>query len=119
MQNKGGSSRRPDLGGPAGRRSPHPGDPAGGAGQPTCAGPQAEMFFSEDAGDVERAKGLCTSCARRSACLAGALQRREPWGVWGGELFQAGAVIPYKRPPGRPRKHDPQGARSAASRRWP
>ena len=35
----------------------------------------------------------------------GALERREPWGVWGGELFDAGRVIPRKRPRGRPRKH--------------
>ncbi len=28
----------------------------------------------------------------------------EPWGVWGGELFLQGRVIPRKRPRGRPRK---------------
>ena len=33
-----------------------------------------------------------------------ALERREPWGVWGGQLFLAGVVIPRKRPRGRPRK---------------
>jgi WhiB family transcriptional regulator, redox-sensing transcriptional regulator len=32
------------------------------------------------------------------------LARREPWGVWGGELFLQGRVIPRKRPRGRPRK---------------
>ena len=37
--------------------------------------------------------------------LAGAVERREPWGVWGGELFQAGVVIARKRPRGRPRKN--------------
>ena len=34
-----------------------------------------------------------------------ALQRREPWGVWGGQLFVAGAVVAHKRPSGRPRKY--------------
>jgi WhiB family redox-sensing transcriptional regulator len=40
----------------------------------------------------------------RSACLAGALDRGEPWGVWGGEIFERGVVIARKRPRGRPRK---------------
>jgi len=40
----------------------------------------------------------------RSACLAGALQRAEPAGVWGGELLLRGVVIADKRPRGRPRK---------------
>jgi hypothetical protein len=31
---------------------------------------------------------------------------REPWGVWGGELFLRGQIVPRKRPRGRPRKHD-------------
>ncbi len=76
------------------------------------------MFFSEDAREIEYAKRLCASCSGRSSCLAGALERREPWGVWGGELFQAGAVIPHKRPPGRPRKHRSPAAMSTASN-WP
>ena len=40
----------------------------------------------------------------RLACLAGALERGEPWGVWGGELLISGAIVPRKRPRGRPRK---------------
>ena len=32
--------------------------------------------------------------------------RAEPWGVWGGEIFERGAVVPRKRPRGRPRKED-------------
>ena len=43
-------------------------------------------------------------CGARLACLAGALERREPWGVWGGELLMSGAIVPHKRPRGRPRK---------------
>jgi WhiB family transcriptional regulator, redox-sensing transcriptional regulator len=30
----------------------------------------------------------------------------EPWGVWGGEIFERGTVVPRKRPRGRPRKED-------------
>lgn len=63
-----------------------------------------ELFFAESPADLETAKALCVDCPVRSACLAGALERREPWGVWGGELFCQGVVIPRKRPRGRPRK---------------
>lgn len=63
-----------------------------------------ELFFAESPQDVELAKALCRDCPARAACLAGALERAEPWGVWGGELFLGGAVIPRKRPRGRPRK---------------
>lgn len=65
-----------------------------------------ELFFAESPHDVEAAKALCRECPARAACLAGALQRREPWGVWGGELFLRGAIVPRKRPRGRPRKRD-------------
>ena len=63
-----------------------------------------ELFFAESPEDVESAKALCLDCAARLACLAGAMERREPWGVWGGELFLRGEVVPRKRPRGRPRK---------------
>ena len=68
-----------------------------------CSG-DPELFFAESPDDVEFAKSLCRGCAARIACLAGAVDRREPWGVWGGELFLRGEVVPYKRPRGRPRK---------------
>lgn len=63
-----------------------------------------ELFFAESPADVEMAKALCRTCPVRAECLAGALDRREPWGVWGGELFVSGAVVARKRPRGRPRK---------------
>jgi WhiB family transcriptional regulator, redox-sensing transcriptional regulator len=63
-----------------------------------------ELFFAESPEDVEFAKSLCGSCAARMVCLAGAIARAEPWGVWGGELFLRGEVVPRKRPRGRPRK---------------
>lgn len=70
-----------------------------------CAG-DPELFFAEAPGDVEAAKALCQGCKIRVACLEGALDRREPWGVWGGELLLRGTVVPRKRPRGRPRKED-------------
>src|SRR5580693_2076588 len=63
-----------------------------------------ELFFAESPQDVETAKALCVGCAARMACLSGAMERREPWGVWGGELFLRGQIVPRKRPRGRPRK---------------
>jgi WhiB family transcriptional regulator, redox-sensing transcriptional regulator len=63
-----------------------------------------ELFFAESPEDVETAKAMCRGCRARMACLTGALERREPWGVWGGELLMRGAIVPRKRPRGRPRK---------------
>ena len=63
-----------------------------------------ELFFAESPQDVEQAKAMCRACGARIACLDGALERREPHGVWGGELLMRGAIGPRKRPRGRPRK---------------
>jgi WhiB family transcriptional regulator, redox-sensing transcriptional regulator len=65
-----------------------------------------ELFFAEAPADVETAKALCQGCRARNSCLEGALERREPWGVWGGELLLRGTIVPRKRPRGRPRKED-------------
>jgi len=71
-----------------------------------------ELFFAEAPADVEAAKALCQGCRIRAACLEGALERREPWGVWGGELLLRGTVVPRKRPRGRPRKEDRELAKA-------
>lgn len=65
-----------------------------------------ELFFAESPDDVEQAKAMCRGCPARMACLAGALERREPCGVWGGELVNRGRIVPRKLPRGRPRKTD-------------
>jgi WhiB family transcriptional regulator, redox-sensing transcriptional regulator len=70
-----------------------------------CRLADPELFFAESPADVEAAKALCAPCPVREACLAGALERREPWGVWGGQLFVQGVVVARKRPRGRPRKN--------------
>jgi len=63
-----------------------------------------DLWFAEAPADLELAKSYCRDCPVRRACLTGALERHEPWGVWGGEIFERGVVIPRKRPRGRPRK---------------
>jgi WhiB family redox-sensing transcriptional regulator len=71
-----------------------------------CRSYDPDLWFAERPDDVALAQELCGGCALRTACLAGALERREPWGVWGGELFERGRVVARKRRPGRPRKDD-------------
>lgn len=71
-----------------------------------CRSGDADLWFAEAPQELERAKGLCVQCPIRAECLAGALSREEPWGVWGGEIFERGTVIPRKRPRGRPSKAD-------------
>jgi WhiB family redox-sensing transcriptional regulator len=66
-----------------------------------------DLFFAEAPADVEHAKVLCYGCRARIGCLQGALERREPWGVWGGELLFRGTIAASKRSRGRPRKADP------------
>ena len=73
-----------------------------------------ELFFAEAPADVEAAKALCQGCRARQVCLEGALERREPWGVWGGELLLRGTIVPRKRPRGRPRKGSEQELTGAA-----
>jgi WhiB family transcriptional regulator, redox-sensing transcriptional regulator len=62
-----------------------------------------DLFFAESPADIARAKELCRGCPAAAACLAGALDRAEPWGVWGGELVLRGVVVASKRGRGRPR----------------
>mgnify|MGYP000865504923 CR=1 FL=1 len=72
-----------------------------------CTEEEPELFFAESPADIELAKLVCGPCPVREQCLAGALRRREPHGVWGGQLFVAGEVVARKRPRGRPRKVQP------------
>jgi WhiB family redox-sensing transcriptional regulator len=65
-----------------------------------------DMWFAESPADLERAKALCADCPIRRECLADALERQEPWGVWGGEILDRGNIVARKRPRGRPRKND-------------
>lgn len=65
-----------------------------------------DLWFAEGPAELELAKTFCADCPARAGCLAGALERREPCGVWGGEIFERGQIVRRKRPRGRPRKVD-------------
>lgn len=78
-----------------------------------CQVHDPDLWFADAQGDLERAKALCAGCPVRAACLAGALDRREPAGVWGGQIFDQGRIVTHKRSRGRPRKQ------RAASERCP
>ena len=71
-----------------------------------CQVRDADLWFAETPDELELAKSLCELCPALRACLVGALERREPCGVWGGQIFERGAVVARKRPRGRPRKLD-------------
>jgi WhiB family redox-sensing transcriptional regulator len=62
------------------------------------------LYFSDEQQLITQAKALCGGCPMKAKCLAGALSRAEPCGVWGGELFDDGQIIQAKRMPGRPAK---------------
>jgi WhiB family redox-sensing transcriptional regulator len=71
-----------------------------------CREETDDLWFSESPTELEQAKRLCAACPARRDCLAGALERREFAGVWGGEILDRGSVIARKRPRGRPSKAD-------------
>lgn len=52
-----------------------------------------DLWFAENPGDLERAKALCAGCPIRVQCLTAALERQEPWGVWGGEILDRGSIV--------------------------
>ena len=63
------------------------------------------LFFSDHVLDIARAQAICAKCALREQCLADALEREEPWGVWGGEILVEGKIVAVKRRRGRPPLH--------------
>ena len=75
--------------------------------QARCADPRASLthlFFSEDLMELARARAICSTCPVRVPCLDRALDRREPYGIWGGEILIDGRVVAEKRGRGRPPK---------------
>lgn len=68
-------------------------------------GTLTHLFFSDEPIATARAKAICSKCPLSAACLEGALERAEPWGVWGGQLIETGRIVADKRPRGRPPKH--------------
>jgi WhiB family redox-sensing transcriptional regulator len=76
------------------------------AGSLPCQRDHGELWFSVQPAEYEQAKAYCHECPLREACLLGAIERAEPCGVWGGEIFHEGVIIARKNPRGRPRKAD-------------
>jgi WhiB family redox-sensing transcriptional regulator len=70
-----------------------------------ASGQLTRLFFSEEIPDIRRAKEICRGCPLAAPCLQGAIERREPAGVWGGELLVNGRVLAQKRRRGRPPKN--------------
>ncbi|NBV73878.1 MAG: WhiB family transcriptional regulator [Actinobacteria bacterium] len=74
-------------------------------GRARCAdgtGRLANLFFSDDAHDLARAKAICRRCSLAEACRAGALERVEFYGVWGGVLVMEGMIVEDRPRRGRP-----------------
>ena len=71
----------------------------------TGDGSLARVFFSEELQDIARAKTICSGCPAMLDCLEAAIDRHEPWGVWGGQLFLNGRILATKRRRGRPPKN--------------
>lgn len=55
--------------------------------------PARGAWFPEGLHAVEIAKRvarICATCPEQDACLSGAIERRERYGVWGGRWFEGG-----------------------------
>jgi WhiB family transcriptional regulator, redox-sensing transcriptional regulator len=98
--------RRPNRARSRAEVSADPSAPRATLGLP-CQLDDPDLWFAEAPAVVEIAKALCAGCPAQQMCLAGALERREPCGVWGGQIFQQGRIVSHKRPRGRPRKDSP------------
>ncbi len=79
-----------------------------------CATHDPELWFADHPASVAEAQAVCGSCPLRIECLAGALEREEPWGIWGGEVFEGGQIVARRRRPGRPSRDDASHARAAS-----
>ena len=83
-----------------------------------CRRENPRLWFSDLPADLELANAYCQPCPMRRVCLAGAVERHEPHGVWGGEIFTRGAIIPEKGRAAGPAKLRPvtgTGARGIVS----
>lgn len=80
------------------RSSPSSGDPRDWRLEAACRDADPDLFFHPDGwhggspGAEERARvraalAICDRCPVESVCLAEAVSRREPEGIWGGVVF--------------------------------
>lgn len=49
-----------------------------------CRGIDTEQFYSENVNSSRSVRLVCGQCAVREICLMDALERNEPYGIWGG-----------------------------------
>ncbi len=73
--------------------------------EPPCT-QSPELFFAEQMPQLRAAQQVCEQCPLRALCLSEALERGEPWGVWGGKILVDGVIVEHKRGRGRPRKDE-------------
>lgn len=64
-----------------------------------------DLYFADAQAQLAEARELCGACPVKDLCLAGAVERQEPHGVWGGQIFLGGVIVERKPPRGRPRKN--------------
>lgn len=57
-----------------------------------------ETWFASDSDHLSYAAAKCDRCPIKRSCLEGALQRREPIGMWGGVVFKEGRPISVRVP---------------------
>ncbi len=67
-------------------------------------GTLSSLFFSDDDIELAQAQAVCRRCDLSDSCLAGAIERIEPYGVWGGKLVVDGVPHEAKPKRGRPPK---------------
>jgi len=70
-----------------------------------CHDHNTDLDFAATPAALDHPHTLCAASPVRAQCLDAALEREEPWGVWGGEIIDRGVVVARKRPRGRPRKN--------------
>jgi WhiB family redox-sensing transcriptional regulator len=68
------------------------------AARSSCKKNMQDAFFSKGAANVERAKQVCANCPVRTECLAEALDKQIPWGVWGGMSERERRALLRRRP---------------------
>lgn len=49
-----------------------------------CRGTDTDEFYPEKGGSTRTAKRICDRCEVKTECAQDAVERREPYGVWGG-----------------------------------
>lgn len=61
-----------------------------------CVG-KTRLFFSYAADEQAYAKSICGRCPHLDECHAGAVERGETHGVWGGQVFEKHSRAAWRR----------------------